>query len=153
MILDQSPTINPMSTSRNVLIATLVLVALVAASFLFFQYSFKKEDTMLMDTLQDEINRLNEQIKDQKEIINLKTNNGSQGETKTLEKKLLEAKSELLKLKTEKHDSAKINNLKIVVISKEDIHSNTRILVGSIHKLHKDIKIVIYGIKLHPNSM
>jgi hypothetical protein len=142
-----------MSTSRNVLIATFVLVVLVAASFFFFQYNFKKDDSLLTETLQDEINRLNEQIKDQKEIIDLKTNKVTPEETKTLEKKLLDAKSELLKLKNEKHDSAKINNLKIVVISKEDIHSNTRILVGSIHKLHKDIKIVIYGIKLHPNSM
>jgi hypothetical protein len=45
----------------------------------------------------------------------------------------------------------KMHHLKFVIVTKDDIHDQTRILVASIHSKHKDIKIIIYGIRLHPN--
>lgn len=52
----------------------------------------------------------------------------------------------------EKYNTVKkIHHLKFVIITKDEIHDKTRILVASIHMKHKDFKILIYGIRLHPN--
>jgi len=67
-------------------------------------------------------------------------------ELKKKHQKLKELENELSKDK-------KILHLRILVITRDDIHDNTRVLVGSIHKFHPELKIIIFGLNLRPVSV
>ena len=150
-----------MASSRNILISVFILSALVGGYFYFFHMisggrstgNTNSENNSAMDLLKNQIDQLNQKIAKQKQELIEKNIKNIPTNPSGVEKQLLETRNELEKLKKQHHSTAKIHHLKVVIISKDDIHARTRTLVGSIHKLHKDIKIVIYGLKLHPNAM
>eukprot|EP01080_Neovahlkampfia_damariscottae_P007945 gene7945-12412_t len=146
-----------MTFSRNIIIGVFALCLLVGAYIFFFQSvrlpGSGNSDSGAVDALKNHINELNQKIENQKKLIDEKNLKTIPTTPTGVEKQLVETKRELDKLKKQHDAHSKIHHLKVVVISKDDIHANTRTLVGSIHKIHTDIKVVIYGLKLHPNSI
>eukprot|EP01080_Neovahlkampfia_damariscottae_P007801 gene7801-12275_t len=120
------------SSTRNILVAFFILFVLVIGYFMFFQ--------LLSNGNQNELELLRKENKKlHYELVEEIKNNPK----KTSSKKITKTHAVF----------AKNHHLKVVIISKDDLHPYTRSLVGSIHKFHKDIKIVIYGLKLHPNAV
>lgn len=142
-----------MRTEQKVFFSVLLIITLFLIGFYTIYYSNDKTVTELKDAkdLIEKLKRNQTNFQQQHQSQQPQPNQST--DVSNLKKELDEKEQKLIDVTKTLQTIKKIHHLKFVILTKDEVHERTRILVGSIHAKHKDIKIIVYGIKLHPNSI